>query len=228
MEGLERETAHLDTLALWIAFDYGGRAELVEAAQGARSRGRCRPTQIDEAAFGAHLAAPELPDIDLLIRTSGEQRISNFLLWGAAYAEFVFTETPLARLRRRRARGGGRRVRVARSAVRSTMSPLGSRHPRRGRSPAARARARLPRRLVAGGARRDRRDCSRCTSSTRSGGRCGRSSSPGSSGSSSRVVGTQAGGPVWLLGGHHGDRRGLASCSSSAAARDSPRRPASR
>ena len=93
MEGLEHETAHLDTLALWIAFDYGGRAELVEAAQGLVREGMSAD-QIDEGAFGAHLAAPELPDIDLLIRTSGEQRISNFLLWGAAYAEFVFTETP--------------------------------------------------------------------------------------------------------------------------------------
>jgi undecaprenyl diphosphate synthase len=91
MEGLERETAHLDTLALWIAFDYGGRAELVDAAK-ALVRDGVPADRIDEAALDARLASPELPDVDLLIRTSGEQRISNFLLWGAAYAELVFTD----------------------------------------------------------------------------------------------------------------------------------------
>jgi len=91
MEGLERETAHLDTLSLWIAFDYGGRAELVDAAR-AFVREGIPADQIDDAAFAAQLAAPELPDVDLLIRTSGEQRISNFLLWGAAYAELVFVD----------------------------------------------------------------------------------------------------------------------------------------
>ena len=91
MEGLERETEHLDTLSLWIAFDYGGRAELVEAARALVREGGSAD-EIDEAAFDAQLAAPELPDIDLLIRTSGEQRISNFLLWGAAYAELVFVD----------------------------------------------------------------------------------------------------------------------------------------
>jgi undecaprenyl diphosphate synthase len=92
MEELERQTAGLDTLALWIAFDYGGRAELVEAARRCVEDGL--PAEaIDEAALAARLYAPELPEIDLLIRTSGEFRISNFMLWETAYAEFVFTET---------------------------------------------------------------------------------------------------------------------------------------
>ena len=92
MEELERSTAELDTLALWIAFDYGGRAELVEAARRCVADGLA-VDEIDEAAVEARLYAPEIPEIDLLIRTSGEFRISNFMLWETAYAEFVFTET---------------------------------------------------------------------------------------------------------------------------------------
>ena len=92
MGALERETAHLDTLNLWIAFDYGGRAELVEAARRLVESG-IDPPSIDENAFAARLYAPELADVDLLIRTSGELRLSNFMLWEAAYAELVFTET---------------------------------------------------------------------------------------------------------------------------------------
>ena len=92
MEDLERSTAGRDTLNLWIAFDYGGRAELVDAARRCVEDG-LTPDQVDEAAVAARLNAPELPEIDLLIRTSGEFRISNFMLWETAYAEFVFTET---------------------------------------------------------------------------------------------------------------------------------------
>ena len=91
MAELEAETAHRDRLDLWIAFDYGGRAELVEAARRIVQEG-LRPDEIDEEAVGRHLYAPELPDPDLLIRTSGELRISNFLLWQLAYSELVFTE----------------------------------------------------------------------------------------------------------------------------------------
>ena len=92
MGELERATADLDTLGLWIAFDYGGRAELVEAARRCVEDGLAAD-EIDEAAIAARLYAPELPEIDLLIRTSGEFRISNFMLWETAYAEFVFTDT---------------------------------------------------------------------------------------------------------------------------------------
>ncbi len=77
---------------LWIAFDYGGRAELVEAARRCVEDG-LTPDEVDEAALAARLYAPELPEIDLLIRTSGEFRISNFMLWETAYAELVFTDT---------------------------------------------------------------------------------------------------------------------------------------
>ena len=92
MARLEAETAHLDTLQLWIAFDYGGRAELVEAMRRILEEGT-RPQDVSEAAIVARLYAPELPDPDLVIRTSGEQRISNFLLWQSAYAELVFDDT---------------------------------------------------------------------------------------------------------------------------------------
>ncbi len=92
MAALEAETAANDRLALWIAFDYGGRAELVEAARRLVEAG-VRGEDVDETSLAAQLYAPELPDPDLLIRTSGELRLSNFLLWQLAYAELVFVET---------------------------------------------------------------------------------------------------------------------------------------
>ena len=92
MRVLEERTAHLDTLHLWIAFDYGGRAELVEAARRLIEDG-VPPGDVDEAALAARLYAPELAEIDLLVRASGELRISNFLLWETAYSELVFTDT---------------------------------------------------------------------------------------------------------------------------------------
>jgi undecaprenyl diphosphate synthase len=92
MDALEAETAANDRLLLWIAFDYGGRAELVEAARRLLESG-VPADELDEELLAAHLYAPELPDPDLLIRTSGELRLSNFLLWQLAYAELVFVET---------------------------------------------------------------------------------------------------------------------------------------
>jgi undecaprenyl diphosphate synthase len=92
MEHLEAATADKSKLQLWIAFDYGGRAELVDAARRLLENGG-DPNEIDEAALAACLYEPEMPDPDLVIRTSGERRISNFLLWQSAYAEYVFTDT---------------------------------------------------------------------------------------------------------------------------------------
>ena len=89
MRELEEATASETKLSLWIAFDYGGRAELVEAARRIAESGE----EVDEETFARHLYAPEMPDPDLVIRTSGELRVSNFLLWQSAYAEFVFTDT---------------------------------------------------------------------------------------------------------------------------------------
>ncbi len=92
MAALEAATADKTRLNLWIAFDYGGRAEIVEAARRLVASG-VAPEAVDEAAIARNLYAPEMPDPDLFIRTSGELRLSNFLLWQSAYAEFVFTDT---------------------------------------------------------------------------------------------------------------------------------------
>jgi undecaprenyl diphosphate synthase len=89
MRDLEAATANEKRLNLWIAFDYGGRAEIVEAARRIVESG----DEIDEASFARHLYAPGMPDPDLVIRTSGELRLSNFLLWQSAYAEFSCTDT---------------------------------------------------------------------------------------------------------------------------------------
>jgi undecaprenyl diphosphate synthase len=92
MLDIELRTAANTRLDLWVAFDYGGRDELVAAAQALIAEG-VPPGRVDEAALRAHLYAPEMPDPDLVIRTSGELRVSNFLLWQAAYAEYHFTPT---------------------------------------------------------------------------------------------------------------------------------------
>jgi len=91
MDAMEDRTALNTRINLWVAFDYGGRAELVEAARRIAESG-VDAAEIDENVFAANLYAPELPDPDLLIRTSGELRISNFLLWQLAYSELVFSD----------------------------------------------------------------------------------------------------------------------------------------
>jgi undecaprenyl diphosphate synthase len=92
MAALELETAGRDRLHLWIAFDYGGRAELADAVRRLIAEG-VQAEEIDEDVLAVYLYAPEMLDPDLVIRTSGEQRISNFLLWQLAYSELVFVET---------------------------------------------------------------------------------------------------------------------------------------
>jgi undecaprenyl diphosphate synthase len=92
MAALEHETANRNRLNLWIAFDYGGRAELADAARALIASG-VRAEEVDEDVLAVYLYAPEMPDPDLLIRTSGELRISNFLLWQLAYSELVFVDT---------------------------------------------------------------------------------------------------------------------------------------
>jgi undecaprenyl diphosphate synthase len=92
MADLEARTGSNERLDLWIAFDYGGRAELADAAKRLVQAG-FQPEEIDEDTFAKALYEPDLPDPDLLIRTAGDQRISNFLLWQVAYAELVFMDT---------------------------------------------------------------------------------------------------------------------------------------
>jgi undecaprenyl diphosphate synthase len=84
MEWAEGLTGENTRITLFVAFNYGGRAEIVDAAR--------TFTGNDEREFRAHLYAPEMHDPDLIIRTSGEQRISNYLLWQGAYSELVFRE----------------------------------------------------------------------------------------------------------------------------------------
>ena len=96
IENAEAKTAGNAALTLLLALSYGGRQEIVEATKAmARdvAAGRLNADDIDEAAIGSHLFTAGIPDPDLIIRTSGEQRISNFLLWQSAYAELVFIDT---------------------------------------------------------------------------------------------------------------------------------------
>jgi undecaprenyl diphosphate synthase len=95
IEKSEAMTQANTALTLVVALSYGGRQEIVEAARRLAleaKEGRLDPAEIDEAAFAARLFTDGIPDPDLLIRTSGEMRISNFLLWQAAYAELVFLD----------------------------------------------------------------------------------------------------------------------------------------
>lgn len=112
MEWAEGETAHNDRITFFVAFNYGGRAEIVDAARAFEGG--------SEEDFRRGLYAPEMNDPDLLIRTSGEHRISNYLLWQCAYSELVFRdelwpdftreafEASLREFEQRRRRFGGR------------------------------------------------------------------------------------------------------------------------
>jgi undecaprenyl diphosphate synthase len=95
MSDTEARTAHHRRLTLQIAFNYVARAELADASRELATQvaaGQLDPAKIDEAAVQQHLYTADAPDVDLLIRTSGEQRISNYMLWQAAYAELIFTD----------------------------------------------------------------------------------------------------------------------------------------
>ena len=92
LEEAEELTAHNESLDVYIALNYGGRAEIVDAARRMAADG-VPPEEMDEETFARYLYAPEVPEVDLVIRTSGELRVSNFLLWQIAYAEFFVTDT---------------------------------------------------------------------------------------------------------------------------------------
>jgi undecaprenyl diphosphate synthase len=91
----EARTAHNDSFHLQVAFNYGGRADILDAARAFASaveRGEARAADLTEDAFEARLSTTPAPSPDLIIRTSGERRISNFLLWECAYAELIFQD----------------------------------------------------------------------------------------------------------------------------------------
>jgi undecaprenyl diphosphate synthase len=95
LEEAERLTRDNDVLTLTMCVNYGGRAEIADAAASvalAAAQGRIDPSRVDERTLAKYLDEPELPDVDLFLRTSGEQRISNFMLWQSAYAELVFLD----------------------------------------------------------------------------------------------------------------------------------------
>ena len=95
LQTAEEMTRDNDVLTLTMCVNYGGRAEIADAAAAiARGvqEGTIDPDRVDERMVARHLDEPDMPDVDLFIRTSGEQRISNFLLWESAYAELVFLE----------------------------------------------------------------------------------------------------------------------------------------
>jgi undecaprenyl diphosphate synthase len=92
----EEMTRHNDVLTLTMCVNYGGRYEIADAAQAlARdvAAGRVDPDRVDERVFARYLDEPDMPDVDLFLRSSGEQRTSNFLPWQSAYAELVFLDT---------------------------------------------------------------------------------------------------------------------------------------
>jgi undecaprenyl diphosphate synthase len=92
----ERLTAGNDTLTLTMCVNYGGRNEIADAVRSIAddvASGRLRPSAVTEKLIAKRLYVPDLPDVDLFVRSSGEQRTSNFMLWQSAYAEMVFLDT---------------------------------------------------------------------------------------------------------------------------------------
>lgn len=86
MRAAEAQTEHNTAMTLWICLSYGGRAEIVEAVRAVAADG----SSVTEEIFRAHLWTADMPDPDIIVRTGGEQRLSNFLLWQAAYSELFF------------------------------------------------------------------------------------------------------------------------------------------
>ena len=96
LEDAEELTRDNTTCTLTMCVNYGGRAEIADAARLLAidvAAGRLDPSKVDERVLARYLDEPDMPDVDLFLRTSGEQRTSNFLLWQSAYAEMVFLDT---------------------------------------------------------------------------------------------------------------------------------------
>ncbi|HEV2891989.1 MAG TPA: isoprenyl transferase [Frankiaceae bacterium] len=96
LEEAEELTRHNKVLTLTMCVNYGGRAEIADAVRDIARRvadGRLNPERVSEKTIARHLDEPDMPDVDLFVRTSGEQRVSNFLLWQSAYAELAFVDT---------------------------------------------------------------------------------------------------------------------------------------
>lgn len=92
IDKIEKDTENLTGLTICLAINYGGRDELVRGVKKLIESG-ARPSDITEKAISGSFEVPELPDADLIIRTGGEKRLSNFLMWHSAYAELLFSDT---------------------------------------------------------------------------------------------------------------------------------------
>ena len=95
LQTAEEQTERNTTLTLQFCVNYGGQAEIVDAALRLSediAAGRVKPSKVNEKTFARYLYQPEIPPVDLFLRSSGEQRFSNFLLWESAYAEMVFLD----------------------------------------------------------------------------------------------------------------------------------------
>ena len=95
LEQAEQQSRANTTLTLQFCVNYGGRAEIIDAVReiaNLAAQGKIDPSRVSEQSFARHLYQPEVPDVDLFVRSSGEQRTSNFLLWQSAYAEMVFLD----------------------------------------------------------------------------------------------------------------------------------------
>jgi undecaprenyl diphosphate synthase len=104
LRSAEELTQHNRTLTLTMCINYGGRTEIADAVRGIAGEvaaGRLKANAITERTIARHLYLPDMPDVDLFVRSSGEQRTSNFLLWQSAYAEMVFLDTLWPDFRRR-------------------------------------------------------------------------------------------------------------------------------
>ncbi|MGH3915490.1 MAG: isoprenyl transferase [Pseudonocardiaceae bacterium] len=104
LEAAEELTATNDVMTLTMCVNYGGRAEIADAAREVArrvARGEIDPERVDERMLARHLDEPDMPDVDLFLRPSGEQRLSNFLIWQSAYAELVFQDVLFPDLDRR-------------------------------------------------------------------------------------------------------------------------------
>ncbi|HRC40441.1 MAG TPA: isoprenyl transferase [Tetrasphaera sp.] len=96
LEIAQELTQHNTGLTLYFCVNYGGRSEIAAAARSIAQQvaaGKLKPSSVDEALLARYLPEPQMPDVDLFVRSSGEQRTSNFLLWQSAYAEMVFLDT---------------------------------------------------------------------------------------------------------------------------------------
>ena len=123
MRWAEELTRANATITLFVAFNYGGRAEIIDAARRFRRGGRPTPSIfIYEEEFRACLYAPEMHDPDLIIRTSGERRLSNYLLWQSAYSELVFRDELWPDFTREALEQSLARVRRAPAALRWAVS----------------------------------------------------------------------------------------------------------